>query len=474
MSNKKFPKNFLWGAATSAYQVEGAAEEDGKAKSQQDVLNELNPVTDLAIASDHYHRYKEDIALMKELGLKSYRFSIAWSRVLPNGVGERNTKGIEFYHNLIDELIKNEITPIPTLYHYDMPMALVEKYDGWINRQSVDDFAKYAELVIKEYKDKVKYWTTINEQSIIVQQWTKKNYIPKKYINNPQIKYQINHHMNLAHAMACKYVHKYVKDGKVGANLSYAPIYPLTTDPKDQLAAQNANDLRNLYYTDIYLKGKYNKSALIYLENNGLAPKIEKHDMDIIKEGYSDFLAINYYYSNTAKAPESNAERIEPGLNLSNEKGKSAKGEIQPGFYEMVQNPKLETTDWGWTIDPTGLEYVLRELYSRYEVPFMITENGLGAFDKLEDDNRIHDAYRIDYIREHIKSMAKAIEFGVELWSYNPWSFIDILSTSNGYSKRYGLVYVDRTDEDPKILKRIKKDSYYWYQGVIKSNGEIL
>ncbi|CAH2715873.1 Aryl-phospho-beta-D-glucosidase BglC [Neobacillus rhizosphaerae] len=474
MTKYNFPEGFLWGAATSAYQVEGAAEEDGKKKSQQDLINERSPFTDASVASDHYHRYKEDVAIMKELGMTSYRFSIAWTRIFPDGVGEPNLKGIEFYHNLIDELIKNGITPIPTLYHYDMPMALVEKYDGWINRQSVEDFSKYAEFVIKEYADKVKYWTTINEQSIILQYWTAKNYIPEKYLNNPQIKYQINHHMNLAHAIACKYVHEYVLGGQVGAALGYAPIYALTSNPEDQMAAQNANDLRNLFFTDIYLKGEYNKAAMTYLEKNQLAPTMEDGDMDIIKEGYSDFLAINYYYSDCAKAPAKEAVRTEPGVNLTGKKGEKSTYEIQPGFYEMVRNPNLDTTDWDWTIDPTGLEFALRDLNARYGKPLMITENGMGAFDKLEEDNSIHDPYRIEYIKSHLKAMARAIDYGVELISYNPWSFIDILSTSNGYNKRYGFVYVDRTDDDLKDLKRYKKDSFYWYQEVIKTNGNSL
>lgn len=477
---KIFPEGFLWGAATSAYQVEGAAYEDGKKASQQDIINKesynLRGFATADIASDHYHHYKEDVALMKEMGFNTYRFSIAWSRVFPDGVGEVNEKGIQFYRDLIDELLANDIEPIITLYHYDLPWALVEKYNGWLNRQVVADFEYYARYIINEFKDKVKYWTTINEQSIIVQYWTQKCYIPEDMRNNNQLRYQINHHMNLAHAIACKLVHEIVPNGLVGAAIGYSPIYPLTSKPEDVMAAQNAHDLRNGFYLDIYFKGFYTKSAMIYLENHGLAPIIEEGDMEIIKEGYSDFLALNYYASECAKAcPEDAGKEIRySGVNLSGKKGEMSGFETHPGFYEMCKNPNLDTTDWDWAIDATGLEYIFRDIYMRYNKPLMVTENGLGAFDTLSEDGKIHDDYRIDYLRNHIKAMKKAIDYGVEVLAYCPWSALDLLSTSNGVKKRYGFIYVDRSDDDPKECARLKKDSFYWYQKVIKSNGEEL
>lgn len=466
----KFPDNFLWGASTSAYQVEGAANTNGKKYSQQDVLNRKEGFPDASVASDHYHRYKEDVALMKELGLKSYRFSIAWTRIFPDGVGRVNEEGVEFYHNLLDELIKNDIIPIVTLYHYDFPLALVEKYGGWVDRQSVYDYEKYSEFVVKEFSQKIKYWTTINEQSIIVQYIDKKNLIPEQYLGNDQIRYQINHHMNLAHAISCKHVHKFVKGGQVGSAIGYAPVYAISSRPEDQLAALNANSLRNYFFLDIYFKGKYNEAAFKYLEENNLAPKIQDGDMELIQEGYSDFLALNYYYSDAAKAPSNGLDRQYSGVNLTGKKGEISGHEIQPNFYEIVSNPNLDTTDWDWSIDPIGLEYILRDIYERYGKPLMITENGIGAVDVLQD-GKIHDQYRIDYISDHLKSIKSAIDFGVDVISYNPWSFIDVLSTSNGYKKRYGFVYVDRTDLDLKELKRIKKDSFYWYQNVIQNNS---
>ncbi len=398
---KEFPKGFLWGASTSAYQVEGAAYEDGKKASQQDVINhenyEKHGFANADIASDHYHHFKEDVALMKEMGFSAYRFSIAWSRVFPDGVGDVNEKGIQFYRDLIDELIRNDIEPIVTLYHYVLPWTLVEKYDGWIDRQVV-------------------------------------------------------------------------------AALGYAPVYPLSSSPQDMMAAQNAHDLRNAFYLDIYFKGFYTKSAMIYLEEHGLAPVIEPGDMELIEEGESDFLALNYYYSDCAKACPLDAgkEISYGGVNLSGKKGEMSGFETHPGFYEMCKNPNLDTTDWDWSIDPTGLEYLFRDIYMRYNKPLMITENGMGAFDTLTEDGKIHDDYRIQYLREHIKAMKRAMDYGVEILAYCPWSALDLISTSNGVKKRYGFIYVDRTDDDPKECKRLKKDSFYWYQKVLKSNGDEL
>ena len=475
-----FPEGFLWGASTSAYQVEGAAHEDGKASSQQDVINEQNfeqrGFATAEIASDHYHHYREDVALMAEMGFKAYRFSLSWSRIFPEGTGEPNPAGVRFYHDLIDELAAHGIEPIVTLYHYDLPMALVERYEGWISRRVVTDFEAYARFVIEEYGDKVKYWTTINEQSITVQYWTQKCFIPEGRRGENQLRYQINHHMNLAHAVACNLVHELVPGGMVGSVIGYAPIYPLTSRPADVMAAQNAHDLRNAYYLDVYFKGFYTKSALSYLERHGLAPVIEPGDMELLASGESDYLAINYYASECARAcPDDGTSQMRwSGVNWSGKKGEINGFETHPGFYEMCGNPHLETTDWDWSIDPVGLEYALRDIYTRYNKPLMILENGLGAFDELTEDGKVHDTYRIDYLRQHVAAVGRAIDYGVPVLAYCPWSAIDLLSTSNGVKKRYGFVYVDRTDANPKQCERIRKDSFFWYQGVIESNGGRL
>jgi 6-phospho-beta-glucosidase len=474
-----FPEGFLWGAATSAYQVEGAANEDGKKDSQQDVINrqihDEYGYADASVASDHYHHYKEDVALMAEMGLKSYRFSISWARVLPDGTGEPNPKGVQFYHDLIRELRDHNIEPIVTMWHYDLPMALVNRYGGWRSRQIVDDFEYYARFLLKEYGREVKYWLTINEQSIVVNYIDRKNLISLDDYYNPVFRYQANHYMNLAHAKAAIAVHELCEDGMCGAALDCAPYYPHTCAPEDILAARHANEFKNYYYMDAYFKGIYTDSVQAYLKRQGLDFEIQDGDMDLMKKGSAcmDFLGVNYYQSACVKAPE-------PGVSRrSKQNNKTGKGghvvyEVQPDLFEGCKNENLADTDFSMPIDPDGLQYILEEINDRYHKPVMICENGFGGYDVLEKDGRIHDPYRIEYIRQHIKAMRRAIDNGVTILGYNPWSAIDLLSTSNGIAKRYGFVYVDRTDDDVKECRRYRKDSFYWYKRVIASNGRNL
>jgi len=474
-----FPKGFMWGAATSAYQCEGAANEDGKKDNQQDVINrEIHNeygYADASVTSDHYHHYKEDVALMAEMGFTSYRFSINWARVLPDGVGKPNPKGVKFYHDLIDELKANNIEPVVTMWHYDLPMALVDKYGGWRDRQIIDDFEYYARFILMEYKEKVKYWLTINEQSIVVNYMDRKNKISMEDKYNPKFRYQANHYMNLAHAKAAIAVHEIVPNGLCGAALDMAPYYPHTCAPEDVMAAKNANAFKNYFYMDAYFKGIYTDSVMAYLKRQGLDFEIMEGDMEIMEQGAKcfDFLGINYYQSACVKA-------VTPGLaRRSKQNNKTGKGgsvvyEVQPDLFEGCKNEFIGDTDFSMPIDPKGLQYVLEDINDRYHKPMMICENGFGAYDVLEKDGSVHDEYRIAYIREHIKAMKDAIANGVEMIGYNPWSAFDLLSTSNGIAKRYGFIYVDRTDDDVKECKRYKKDSFYWYKNVISTNGKNL
>lgn len=474
-----FPEGFMWGASTSAYQCEGAALEDGKKDNQQDVINrEIHDeygYADASVTSDHYHHYKEDVAYMAEMGFTSYRFSMNWSRIFPDGVGEANPKGVEFYHNLINELKANNIEPIVTMWHYDLPMALVNEYGGWADRQIVDDFEYYARFICKEYGSKVKYWLTINEQSIVVNYIDRKNKITKEQQYDPKFRYQANHYMNLAHAKAAIAIHELVPDGLCGAALDMAPYYSHTCDPKDIMAAKNANAFKNNFYMDVYIKGIYTPSILKYLERQGLMFEIQDGDMEIIKKGSEcfDFLGINYYQSQCVKATTPGASRRSKQNNKIG-KGGNVTYEIQPDLFEGCLNETIGATDFSMPIDPMGLQYVLEDINDRYNIPTMICENGFGAYDKLESDGSIHDPYRIEYIREHIKAMKTAIANGAKVIAYNPWSAFDLLSTSNGIAKRYGFIYVDRTDDDVKECKRYKKDSFYWYKNVIKTNGRNL
>ncbi|OAT71236.1 glycoside hydrolase family 1 protein [Parageobacillus thermoglucosidasius] len=464
---KPFPENFLWGASTSAYQVEGAWNEDGKGPSVIDMRdNYPEGTTDFKVASDHYHRYKEDIALFAEMGLKAYRFSIAWTRIYPNGTGERNEKGIEFYHHLINELIKYNIEPIVTMYHFDLPYAL-QKQGGWSNRATIDAFEQYAKTLFECFGDRVKYWLTINEQNMMILHGDAIGTIDPNLENPKKALYQQNHHMFVAQAKAMILCHKMLPDAKIGPAPNIVSIYPASSKPEDILAANNYAAIRNWLYLDAAVYGRYNPIAWSYLEEKGYTPIIEDGDMEILASAKPDFIAFNYYTSQTVAA--SNGR--EPDIGHTGDQHITV-GE--PGVYKGVANPNLKKNEFGWEIDPVGFRTTCREIYSRYNLPLIVTENGLGAFDKLEDGDVVNDLYRIDFLRDHIKQLQLAITDGVEIFGYCPWSAIDLISTHQGCSKRYGFIYVNRTEDDLKDLRRIRKQSFYWYKEVIASNGSKL
>ena len=464
---KPFPEDFFWGASTSAYQVEGANLEDGKGPSCQDV-KELPPGTaDLKTCADFYHHYKEDIALMGEMGFKSYRFSIAWTRILPKGTGEVNQKGIDFYNNVINECLKYNITPIVTMFHFDMPAALDDR-GSWSNRDSVDWFCEFAKVLFENFGDRVKYWLTINEQNMLtlVGPVIGTLKVPEGTTNIQKEIYQQNHHQLLAQAKAMVLLHEMVPDAKIGPAPNIALVYPATCKPDDILAAQNFNAMRNWFYLDMAVYGVYNNLVLSYLEEIDALPTIEDGDMEIMKQAHPDFIGFNYYNTVTVAASYD-----------WNEGGKGGDQQSAAGiggFYKGIANPNLLKTEFGWEIDPVGFRGTIREMYSRYHLPMLVTENGLGAYDTLEADGSIHDDYRIKYLYEHIKQIQLAITDGAEMLGYNPWSAIDLVSTHEGIRKRYGFIYVDTTDEEVGSLKRYKKDSFFWYKNLISCNGVEL
>ena len=464
---KPFPADFFWGASTSAYQVEGANAEDGKGKSCQDV-KELPPGTaDLATCADHYHRYKEDIALMGEMGFKSYRFSIAWTRILPQGKGEVNQKGIEFYNNLINECLKYKITPIVTMFHFDMPAAL-DELGSWGNRESVDWFENYSRVLFENFGDRVKHWLTINEQNMLtlVGPLIGTLHIPPGTENLTREIYRQNHHQLVAQAKAMQLCHKILPDAKIGPAPNISLVYPASSKPEDIIAAQNYNAIRNWLYLDMAVYGRYNNLVWAYLEEHDATPEFAAGDAEILKNAHPDFIGFNYYNTATTQASLSWEDNISPGADQQ-----TARGEA--GFYKGATNPHLPETEFGWEIDPVGFRATMRALYDRYQLPLLVTENGLGAYDKLED-GKVHDTYRINYLREHIKQIQLAITDGVNMMGYNPWSAIDLVSTHEGIRKRYGFIYVDTTDEKVGSLKRYRKDSFAWYKKVIASNGAEL
>lgn len=457
---KSFQENFLWGASTSAYQVEGAYNEDGKGMSVQDV-KELFPGTpDFKVSSDHYHRYQEDIKLMAEMGFKVYRFSIAWTRIIPDGDGEVNEKGIQFYNQMIDECLKYNIEPLITMYHFDLPYEL-DKKGGWSNRSTVDAFVKYAKVLFENYGSKVKYWLTINEQNMMILHG---NAIGSGGAGQKDL-YQQNHHMLIAQAKTMKLLHEMVPGAKIGPAPNISAVYPKTCNPKDIIAAQNCTAIRNWLYLDMAVFGRYNTIAFNYLEKEGLAPEILAGDMDDLQGANPDFIAFNYY--NTATVSDGTKS-------AGSQEGDQQVATDIPGYFAGAANEFLGKTEFGWEVDPDGFRITLREVYDRYQLPIIITENGLGAYDEINENGEIIDDYRIDYLQKHIEQARLAVDDGVDLFGYCPWSAIDLISTHQGFSKRYGFVYVNRDEFDLKDLKRIKKKSFYWYQKVIATNGEDL
>lgn len=477
-----FPDGFLWGAASAAYQVEGAFDIDGKGSSVWDDFahhsGKTFKGTNGNVAVDHYHHYKQDIALMAEQGLRAYRFSVAWSRIIPDGEGEINQTGLDFYIRLVDELIAHNIEPILTLYHWDLPLALQEKYNGWESRQTIQAFIKYCRVLFEALGEKVKYWITFNEQNVFTSMGYRWEAHPP-IVSDLKRMYAANHMINLANAEAIQLFHQMVPNGKIGPSFGYGPTYSLNSRPDNILAALNGHEINNRWWMDIYCKGSYPKFAYKQLKELGIAPEVTEADRALLKSAKPDFLGINYYHGGTMqenrieniseqgqKTKEFSA--IDPYLMQPKEEQSQAP-EIP--MFESVSNPYLETTAWGWEIDPVGFRVALREIYAEYDLPIFITENGLGAFDTVEEDGSIQDDDRIQYFNNHILAMRKALTDGVELIGYCAWSFTDLLSWLNGYKKRYGFVYVNRDDDSEKDLARIPKKSFYWYQDLINQNG---
>lgn len=480
MKNFKMPDDFLWGSASAAYQVEGAYLEDGKGLSNWDQFVRIEGKTFKGttgdVAVDHYHRFKEDVKLMAEMGLKTYRFSISWPRVIPTGNGEVNEAGLKFYEDLIDECLKYNIEPMVTIFHWDLPQALVDQYHGFEDRRIIDDFVNYAKVLFKRFKNKVKYWITLNEQNVFTSLgWLTAMHPPGKF-DDEKTFYQVNHHAFMAHAKTVLLFKEMIPNGKIGASFAYSPSYAIDCQPINAMSKMDFDDMKNFWWMDMYAYGRYPKSTFIHLQNKGIAPQMEEEDGEILKEAASkvDFMGVNYYQTSVCEYNPLDGVTPYGTFNTTGVKG-SNQVMGQPGLFKNPSNPYLKTTDWDWTIDPIGLRYGLREITSRYQLPIIISENGLGAFDKKEEDGSVHDHYRIAFLKSHIEELKLAMEQGCEVIAYCTWSFTDLLSWLNGYQKRYGFVYVDREEEEEgATLNRYKKDSYYWYKEVIASNGENL
>ncbi|AYE38998.1 glycosyl hydrolase family protein [Companilactobacillus zhachilii] len=477
--------DFLWGGAIAANQVEGAWNVDGKGPSVADVatykpevdvkdyskqvgvtsdsINEALKTDDVKYypkrrGIDFYHRYPEDMKLFGELGFKTLRISIAWTRIFPNGEEESpNQKGLDYYKAVFKEMHKNNIEPLVTLSHYEMPLNLAVKYNGWADRKIINLFRKFCDVCFKKFKDDVKYWLTFNEiDSVTRHPFTSAGIIPDKSDNLLQDEYQAFHNQFVASALVTKDCHEIIPNSMMGCMLTKLTDYPNSSDPRDVLASFNKNTM-NYFPADVQVFGEYPKLVLDFFKKNGLTIKMEPEDLNILKENTVDFVSFSYYMSMVSSYDENN-------LTLT------AGNTIVGG-----KNPYLKSTDWGWTVDPVGLRISLLQLYDRYQKPLFIVENGMGAKDSLTEDKKIHDNYRIEYFKEHFREMIKAVDSGVDLLGYTSWAPIDLVSASTSQmSKRYGFIYVDEDDLGQGTFNRYKKDSFYWYQHVIATNGAEL
>ncbi len=476
---RNFSDNFLWGGATAANQLEGAYNEAGKGLSIADALPGgkqrfplvAKPDFDWTLdpekyvypnhqGIDHYHRYKEDIALFAKMGFKCYRMSIAWSRIFPNGDEvEPNEAGLAFYDDIFDECLKYGIEPVVTISHYEMPLYLAKEYGGWKNRKLVDFFERYAKVVLTRFYKKVKYWMTFNEINCAFHfPIMSQGMVPATGALEKKNVYQAFHHQFVASSKAVKIAHELNPELEIGCMILYATTYAYDANPINQLATLQQNQDFNFYCADVQVRGEYPAYTQRLWKNDGVdSIEIADGDLELLKENTVDYIAFSYYMSTVINETDSNTEQ--------------AQGNLIGG----VKNPFLESSDWGWQIDPTGLRIALNELYGRYEKPLFIVENGLGAYDELDEHFQVADDYRISYLRSHIEAMAEAVNDGVDLMGYTPWGCIDLVSASTGeMSKRYGFIYVDLDDNGKGSGERYEKKSFNWYKNVIATNGKKL
>lgn len=467
----------MWGGSIAAHQCEGAWQEGGKGPGVMDFATKGSASTAREFTSkieegyyypshkaiDFYHKYPEDIKMFAEMGFKALRISIDWSRIYPNGDDKQaNQEGIRYYQKLVDTLIEHGIEPIVTLYHFELPKNLVDSYGSWTNRKLIDLYLKFAKTMFEALKGKVKYWVTFNEMNHIDPQTDASDIFTYmiaglKYseMENPkETLAQIGYNMTLAGVKACILGREIDPSNQIGCVFGLTPVYPIDSDPQTALDALNATD-RDYYQIDAMCKGEFPKYKLKEYERFGINLHMEEEDKLSFEEGTLDFIGLNYYSSSVIKRNGSEEDK---------------------SLFTGFQNPLLEKSKWGWAIDPVGLRYTVNHTYRKYNLPIMITENGLGAIDVLEKDKTIKDPYRIDYLKSHLIELKKCLlEDGIPVLGYLMWGPIDLVSATTGeMSKRYGFIYVDKNDDGSGTGKRYKKDSFYWYKDLIKSNGQNL
>lgn len=481
---KGFTDKFLFGGAISACQAEGAYDADGRTLTIPDIVKRIRPeermtfsqatITEKDIEEgktgpinnypkrwgiDFYHTYKEDIKMMAEMGFRVFRFSIALSRVFPHLTeSEPNEAALNYYDDVINEIVKNGMEPLVTMSHFDPPIEIYEKYGGWCGREMIDIFFKYAKVLLDRYQDKVKYWLPFNEiNAAILAPFKGVGIIHGEGVEYETKCWQAAHNQFLAAAKTVKYAHDNYPQLQMGSMVAYVTSYAYSCDPKDVFANDRFDEMTNLVYLDVMSKGQYPYFAQTYFEQHGIKLNVENEDAEVLKNGCVDWIGFSYYQSIvTAYTTE--------GKSVMN-------GNLKGG----LKNEHLEATEWGWQIDPLGLRTLCNRMYDRYNKPLFILENGVGRIETLGDDLTVHDDYRISYLHDHLASVKKAIQDGCEILGYTWWGPIDLISSGTSeMSKRYGFIYVDQDEDGNGSKKRYKKDSYDYYKHLIETNGEEL
>ena len=447
-----FPDDFLWSASTSAYQFEGHFENDEKGLSVQEVKAGQKEV--LWKAADHVHHLDEDIALLKQLGVRAYRFSIAWSRILPEGSGRVSEQGLMFYHRLIDGLVENGILPIVTLLHDDLPLALARQ-GGWFNRKTIDAFLTYCRILFEHFGRQVFLWQPIGEQNLqVIAEITAQRHTLSEI-------FQMNHHLFLAQAGAVKLGRAYGVCGKFSPALNLVEVIPASPDPLDVLAAKQMATIRNWMFLDVAMLGEYSSSARALLRQLNAEPVWQVEDEALLREGVCDQIAFSTYTSVCVGAWKQSGFQDHTGMKY---------GFNLPGMFEIVPNPCLKPTEFAAEVDPLGTRLILQEAAQRYQKPIFAILRSLGQEETISEEGKIHDEARIRYLALQFQQMKAAIANGVQLIGICPWSAFDLVSTAEGWKRRYGFVYVDQQQN----CRRIPKQSYAWYRGVIAENGRTL
>ncbi len=484
---RKIPANFLWGGATAACQCEGAWQEGGRGLSLGDMKpyrpqlkrTELDAQRTVSLAMlqeahretgyglypkrygiDFYHRYKEDIRLLAELGLKSFRMSIAWPRIYPKGIEEEpNEAGLKFYDDVFTELEKYGIEPMVTMNHYDTPLYLIEEKNGWKTPEILTYWERYVRTILTRYKGRVKYWLPFNEiNATLFIPYMGAGLLPDVEKDQfDQSKYQCSHYQIVANAIAKKCAREIDPDAQIGCMIARFTTYPATCRPGDVMQTALDENYDNYYFTDALLRGEIPPYMERLYEEKGLHIAITDEERTILRENTSDWVGYSYYMSLIDSENDDGIEKTNSNLIVAG------------------KNPYLESSEWGWQKDPVGLRYSLNQMWDRYRKPIFILENGLGAVDTLEADGSVHDPYRIEYLKAHIEQLKEAVADGVDVRGYYMWGIIDLISSgTHEMSKRYGVIYVDQDDYGKGTLKRYKKDSFAWYQKCIKTNGGDL